>query len=236
MNNKQKYHLISIFLLFISAIHLFFYMQHGTLLCKGINSCWFVIQGGLSLVFAQKSKISIDKHIVCMVLGLFLGMCADVLLSIWFMAGLIVFAFGHVLYIIAFGSLEPFHKRDLWVALPVLCISEYLALISPFVQVNDLSMKIMVGGYAAIISLMVGKAISNFIVVRSLPRTLVLVGVIMFWFSDVVLVINMFGSDYLLPGWLCGVTYWPGQNILAYSLFHHVSTPIPSTVSRHISE
>jgi uncharacterized membrane protein YhhN len=225
-NAKKTFHLVSILLLVCAMVNLLIYLRHGSLLCKGITSTWFFLQGCVSLIYAKISEGKAYRYMVCMVLGLLSGVCADVLLGLRFLVGVVAFAIGHIMYLIAFHILEAFRKPDLWCILPFAVFSGYMVLFSPFIRLDDPSMKIILVGYALIISAMVGKAISNFLVQKSLSGLLVLVGAIMFWFSDFVLAVNIFGTGFSGDSILCGITYWPGQNLLAYSLFHHVSAKI----------
>jgi len=222
-NAKKVFHIISILLLAGAMANLVYYYFHGSLLWKGITSSWFVVHGIVCLIYAGVSGCKPDRYLLCMVLGLFFGMCADVLLGIWFLVGVVVFALGHVMYLVAICLLEKLRRQDLWFVLPFIVISEYMVLFSPFLQLEDPAMKIMLVGYGLVISCMVGKAISNYFARRSLSRLLVLIGAVMFWFSDLVLAVDMFGAGFPLDDILCGFTYWPGQSILAYSLFHYVS-------------
>ncbi|MBP3704071.1 MAG: hypothetical protein J6I98_00930, partial [Clostridia bacterium] len=75
-------------------------------------------------------------------------------------------------------------------------------------------------GYAVIIAAMVGKALSNLRYGRSLARGLIALGSAMFWFSDLILAIDMFGASSRLTWVLCSYVYWPAQTIMAYALFH----------------
>ena len=77
-------------------------------------------------------------------------------------------------------------------------------------------------GYAIIIAAMLGKALSNYLADKSLTNKLIMIGSAMFWFSDLMLAFNMFGNGGQLAGRLCSFTYWPGQCILAYALYHFV--------------
>ena len=67
---------------------------------------------------------------------------------------------------------------------------------------------------------MVGKAISNFLSLRSAFNLLVLIGSVLFWFSDVMLGIDMFGVSGRLVWILCSYTYWPAQNIMAHAMYY----------------
>lgn len=45
----------------------------------------------------------------------------------------------------------------------------------------------------------------------------------MFWFSDLMLAIDMFGKSSRLVWILCSYSYWPAQNLLAHALYHFVN-------------
>ena len=44
----------------------------------------------------------------------------------------------------------------------------------------------------------------------------------MFYFSDVMLALRMFGGAPLLADRLCLFTYFPGQAVLAHAVFYYV--------------
>ena len=79
----------------------------------------------------------------------------------------------------------------------------------------------MLAGYAVIIGCMLGKATANLPRHRTAFGWLILVGSVLFWFSDLMLAANMFGNGGRLAGRICCYTYWPAQNILAYALLHY---------------
>ena len=69
---------------------------------------------------------------------------------------------------------------------------------------------------------MVGKAISNLLEEKNATNITIVVGSILFIISDLMLMLDKFGS---IPGtnYLCLGTYYPGQFILAFSLFKHAT-------------
>ena len=72
--------------------------------------------------------------------------------------------------------------------------------------------------YALIISLMVGKAISNFVKERTVLTATVLVGsILFFFFSDLMLVFDWFMGIGRIAALLCMSTYSPAECILAFS-------------------
>ena len=95
----------------------------GGLWLKGVTSSWFVLLGAVNLWCARKLEWKRLRFFLLMEAGLFCGMCADVLLGVVFFAGIGVFALGHVLYLVAFYTLEKFSRRDLWIIAPLAAIS-----------------------------------------------------------------------------------------------------------------
>lgn len=195
----------------------------GGLWLKGVTSAWFAALGGLNLVYARKKMGKLPRFLVLIELGLVFGMCADVLLGIHFIAGILFFAFGHVLYLMAFYTLEKFRRKDLYFIVPLAILSLLIVTATPYIQVDDPFLEKLLMAYAVIIAGMLGKALSNFHAGRSVSRMLLLLGSAMFWFSDVMLAIDMFGTASRLTWILCSYTYWPAQNILAFSLFHYIN-------------
>ena len=109
------------------------------------------------------------------------------------------------------------------IILPIAAASVYIVTGTPYIQIRDPLLKKLLLAYAVIIACMLGKAVSNLTLRRSVSRWLVMLGSIMFWFSDLMLAIDMFGEGNRLTWILCSYMYWPAQNILAFSLFHFVN-------------
>lgn len=213
---------VNILLLICAAICLVCYDIFGGLWLKGVTSGWFVLLGCVNLVAARNLEWKQLRFIGLMVAGLFCGMCADVLLGVAFFAGVGVFALGHVLYFIAFCTLEKFCLRDLKIMIPLALLSIFLVTGTPWITVTDPLLQKLIPVYAVIISMMLGKAIGNLILRPSLFRWLLAIGSFLFWFSDLILAVDMFGQSSRLTWILCSYAYWPAQNILAHALYHAV--------------
>lgn len=226
MNFKNRSARILNFLLLILAMAcLFYYDFRGGLMLKGITSSWFALLGVVNLVYARRAASEKARFVWLFVIGLVLSMAADVLLGIHFMAGTALFAAGHLFYFAAYCILERFHAGDLLPIAAVSAISLFCALGTPFIQVDDPALKPLLIGYALIISCMLGKAIGNLLTRQSRTRWLLAIGSVLFWFSDLMLALNLFGSGGHLAGTLCMYTYWPGQYLLAHTLYHFVKDP-----------
>lgn len=212
---------INIILLLCALACLVCYDIFGGLWLKGLTSAWFVALGAVNLLYARKQNVKLSRFMILIGLGLVCGMCADVLLGVQFILGILFFALGHVLYLLAFYSLEKFRRKDLLIILPIAAVSLFIVTGTPYIQIEDPLLKKLLLGYAVIIACMLGKAISN--VNAAASRKLLLLGSAMFWFSDVMLAIDMFGQASRLTWILCSYNYWPAQNILAFSLFYFIN-------------
>ena len=213
-------------LLVCAALCLVAYDIFGGLWLKGVTSSWFVLLGAVNLHYERKQTGRTFRSSFLLWLGLFSGMCADVLLGIEFYLGVAVFALGHVCYLMAFCQLERLTWRDLIPILPMAVLSIFFVTGTPFIQIDDPFMRRLLMGYALIIACLLGKAISNLARCATPFRKLLLLGAVLFWFSDLVLAVDMFGTSSRLTWILCSYTYWPAQNLLAHSLFHHTNEQI----------
>ena len=211
---------INVILLMCAGASLLCYGLFGSLWIKGLTSGWFVALGGVNLWAFRKLEWHQFRFFLLMAAGLLGGMCADVLLGVEFSAGVAVFALGHGLYLAAFCMLERFRFRDLAFIAPMAALSLFFLVASPWITVDDPAMKRMLTGYALVISAMVGKAVSNLVRCPCLYRWLLAVGSMMFWFSDLMLAIDMFGQPSRLTWILCSYSYLPAQNIIAHGLYH----------------
>ena len=92
--------------------------------------------------------------------------------------------------------------------------------LTPFLDFGSSFMKSICSVYALIISMMVGKAVSNFLEDKNTSNKMIVIGSILFFVSDMMLMLDKFGS---VPGtsYLCLGTYYPAQFVLAYSMFKY---------------
>lgn len=218
--NRNKVFILNIIFLICALSCLVCYDIFGGLWLKGVTSGWFVLLGFINVLYVWNKKKEKRSFVFLIELGLFFGMCADILLGVQFIFGILFFAAGHVVYLAAFFILEKFQKRDIWITLPFAVLSLYIVTGTSFIQIEDPLLEKMLLGYACIIACMLGKAVSNLISEKSKCRWLIFAGSLMFWFSDIVLAIDMFGESSRLTWILCSYVYWPAQNIMAHSMFY----------------
>ena len=217
---QQTIKKVNIILMICAMACLVYYDIAGGLWLKGVTSSWFVVLGGVNLWAARGLDRKQLRFFLLMAAGLVCGMCADVLLGLVFFVGVGIFALGHIFYLAAFYSLEKFHLRDLRFILPLAAVSLFAVVGTPWISVTDPFLRNLLLGYAVIIAAMLGKAWSNLCREPSVYRRILAVGSVLFWFSDLMLAIDMFGQPSRLVWILCSYSYWPAQSMLAHSLFY----------------
>ncbi len=173
-----------------------------------VNALYVLIRGGKRL-FA-----------VVMAAGLYLAMQADIVINGHFVRGASLFAAGHLCYLAAYCLLvRPRWKDLIWVFLLLIPSAMYLILDRKLVFIPS-TLRWVCVGYAAVISMMTGKAFSNFLREKSWLTGVLLVGSVLFFFSDLMLLLDMFRGYGKLFGILCMSTYYPAELLLAHGIFH----------------
>lgn len=181
----------------------------------------FVVIGFINLMYCIKSKTNL-KFPIWMIVGLICAMVGDVLIILNFYLGVSAFAVGHIFYFISYCMLEKINSRDLLCGIIISAIALSVILFTPFLNFRDALMQGVCCAYAIIISFMVGKAISNLLKGNSLINIIIVIGSILFFISDFMLMLELFGN---ISGaiYLCLGTYYPAQFLLAFSLFFYAS-------------
>lgn len=184
---------------------------------KTIASVLFVIMGVFNFIYCLKKGINL-KYSLILCTGLIFACIGDILLIDYFILGAAFFAIGHIFYFIAFCFFQKFQWFDIFIGLVIyLCIT-FLFELYPF---DFEGLKVLIMIYALIISLMLGKSISNIIRDREnkLINIVILLGASLFFFSDAMLLFYVFGNAPLVFDYLCIGTYYPAQILLAFSIF-----------------
>ena len=80
-------------------------------------------------------------------------------------------------------------------------------------------MQVLVMVYAFVISLMLAKAIGNFITRKTLATLALMIGAFLFFFSDLMLLFYVFStSGAIVFDYLCLASYYPAEILLALSI------------------
>lgn len=209
---------LAVMAIFISVEHKEKYVP--AVLLKGIASLCFVALGYLG------SKLCDDALFAKRILtGLILGLIADILLNLRFvfkkgkpvfLVGILVFLSGHILYLLA---LIP-HCPRLPLCIGIGVVLTALTMVWIFKQIEAAkAFKIFGVFYIGAIMIMTVVAIGVEIASPS-PRALVYaVGAVSFLISDIVLILNTFGSETKFSLRITNLSlYYVGQLLIALCL------------------
>lgn len=221
---KKTFYIINAILIAAILASGICYDRFGGLWLKGLTSAGFVVLGALNLIYALKSGSNDKKFSIFMVVGLALGMVADIVLNLkgLFIAGAAIFAVGHVFYVVAYCMLVKFRWTDLIACAIIFIPAALFITLAPIFDFGGILMEIVCVVYALIISLMAGKAISNLIRERNFVNLLIVIGSVLFVFSDMMLLLGVFGNNmpFATLDSLCILTYYPAQCLLAHAIMH----------------
>lgn len=195
------------------------YLQTGALLAKGLTSAAFVLMGVTNLIYLICQKHRDYRFPATMLVGLGFAMLGDIVLNLHFIAGAVLFALGHVCFFVAYCLAQPFHWTDLIYGAVILVPAGLFILLAPMFDFGGVLMQVVCVVYATIISLMVGKAIANLVRAKDTQSLLVMMGSILFLFSDLMLLINVFSAAPRIFDVLCLATYYPAEAILAFTIW-----------------
>lgn len=198
------------------------YIVADGIVLKSIASAVFVLVGIVNLVYAVRKKAPL-KFPIAMMIGLVFAMLGDIILEIEFIIGAVLFAVGHIFFFVSYCFLVRFNYKDLIYGAIIFVPSLLFIVLAPIFEFDGALMEIVCVVYALIICLMVGKAISNVVKNKNVTTIIILIGSIMFFLSDLMLLLNVFAG---LPvvGIICLVLYYPAEFLLAYSIYSHANT------------
>lgn len=207
-------------LLLMAAVFVgnYFYFTVGGLTIKSVCSAGFALIGLVNLVYTARSKGDL-KFAVPMSVGLLLAMLGDIVISDDFILGAVLFAGGHVCYYAAQCVFMKVKKQDLLVSALLFAGAGAFLLLCPLLSFPDGTIQAMCLGYALIISLMAGKAVSDFLREKNLLTAVLAAGCVLFFFSDLMLVFDWFMDAGRIAGVLCMSTYYPAECLLAVSVY-----------------
>ena len=216
---KKTFNILNLFLIIAVLVCDVCYIVFGGLWLKGLTSFLFVVIGITNLIFVFANKIEGQKKFaVIMLIGLIFAMVGDVVINIVFVEGAALFAVGHVFYFVAYCVLEKFSIKDLIIASVIFVLSAAVILFVPIFDFGGMFMQIVCLAYALIISCMLGKAISNLTKKINALNILLVVGSVLFFLSDLMLLFDVFSNVGLWAIVLCLATYYPAQCFLAYAI------------------
>ncbi|MBQ2826870.1 MAG: lysoplasmalogenase [Clostridia bacterium] len=221
MNKTSQKTVLSVNIIIIALVFVlnYFYQASGfdfTLKC--ICSGGFALLGLINLGYGVTAKRGRLSFFVCMATGLLLAMLGDVLIKFDFITGAVTFAIGHIFFIAAYCFLWGIEKLDV-IYSGALFIGTFIFLeFCPLLSFSSPAFKWVCIAYALIISVMLGKAAGNFTRTRTALTLSIAIASALFFFSDLMLVLDRFIGLWDWTANACMGTYYPALCLLAFSM------------------
>lgn len=191
---------------------------------KTIGSVLFVAQCLTNIVLG-KLLYNKEKNIFVWVLLLaqIFACAGDIVLEINFANGAIVFGVGHILFLVAFYVLNKFNWKDIPFILGLVII--VILVLTLYPNFDFKGMKAVIYAYGAIISIMLGKAMSNCLTSSNKKLNyVILLGALLFYLSDLFLLFYKFAGIDGFTRFFCLHLYYPANCILAFCAFLSINT------------
>lgn len=206
---------INVFLFMTLLVGTVVYQIVGGKTVQLSTSSMFVLMGVVNLIFAVKHRKKNLKFYISMAMALALCMLGDAMLRIDFVLGAATFATGHLGFLISYYFLQKAKKWDFIIGGILFGLVGSFIGFCPLLVFSDAYMKWVSLAYAFIISMMVGKAVSNYMSDKKKSRLFMAIGSGMFFFSDFMLLCNWFMETGSITRKLCMMTYFPALGVIA---------------------
>lgn len=215
---KKTFNILNAVLILLVLVGDVLYLTIGGLAIKSVTSAGFVLIGIVNLVYIILNKQIDLKFPIIMLLGLVFAMLGDIILEIEFIVGAALFAIGHVFFFVSYCFISKFKWIDLAYGAIIFVPAVLFITLAPIFDFGGILMELVCVIYAVIISCMVGKAVSNLIKERSILNIIIAIGSFLFFFSDLMLLLNVFANLPKVVDILCLVTYYPAECMLGYAI------------------
>ena len=171
----------------------------------------------ISIKIYKKRKL-LPNILIC--IGVVIGAIADIMMNINFVAGGVLFALGHILYLIALYQISKFKLKELFIIVLAVIISIVIIFV-PYVDFGDFAILIVL--YAIILSLMFAKCINAYLfnAKKSPLYAILAIAGFLFYLSDMMLLFGYFkssGADSIIFDKICLMLYYPAQIMFAVSI------------------
>lgn len=197
----------------------YFYQANGfDFALKCICSGGFALLGLLNLGYALSTRQPQKRFYFAMALGLLLAMSGDVIIGYSFIFGAAVFALGHICFAVAYCMMQKVRILDLAIGGTLFAGATAFLLFCPLLSFDVPVFRTVCIVYALIISAMLGKAIGNVIRKRTRLYGVIALASALFFFSDLMLVLDWFIGLWDWTSEACMGTYYPALCLLAVSM------------------
>ena len=218
MKNKKLLLINLSVIALISVLNVFYQLNNFSFVLKCVCSALFATLGVINLVWAQKKKAEDIAFYRLQSAALILAMLGDILIGVNFILGAATFALGHIVFIMSYSTITKFRAKDLLIGIVLFIPAGSFVLFYPRFDFGGQVLRIVCVLYALIISMMLAKAIGNYLKSRNKVNTCVLFGSILFFISDIMLALNRFASVGKWASHACMGTYYPALCLLALAM------------------
>ena len=223
LKNKQIFIINIIYLVLILVFDVLLLTIGYPYVFKILASAMFVLCGLTNLIYIAKCGIAERQKLYkyLMFIGLVFAFLGDVFLieDSTFIPGAVLFAVGHVFFFASYCLLYKINWRDVLISLAIFSVALIIILVPPIFDFRGMLPVIIV--YAFIISIMLGKAVSNAFQRDYRAENLwIMIGSLLFFLSDAMLLFSMFTDISGVFHTLCLVMYYPAEFLLASSIYY----------------
>lgn len=208
----------ALFVAVILALNYLYQSQGFDFTLKCICSGLFALLGVIDLVYALVTKRKKPAFYITMSLGLILAFLGDCLINRDFIIGAAAFALGHIFFVVAYCILQRVRALDFAISGGIFLASAAFLLFCPLLEFGQPLFQGVCLVYALIISSMLGKAIGNLVRTPCLYTVTLAVAGGLFFFSDLMLVLDWFIGLWSWTDHACMGTYYPALCLLAVSM------------------
>jgi hypothetical protein len=201
------------------VLNVFYWRSGFAFPLKCACSAGFATLAVVNAVFAVALKRPNLRFYVAAVCGLLCAALGDVLIGFDFIAGAAAFGVGHLALIVAFSFLKGFRRLDAVLSVAIFLFAAAFLNFFPGIAFATPFLKSVCVGYAAVISAMLGKAVGNFAASPTIANGAFASGAFLFFFSDMMLALNVFVGRWSWCDAACLATYFPAVYLLAFSLY-----------------
>ncbi len=221
--SQKRFFLLNLLMMALVFIGNYYYIPLGGWHLKVLCSAGFALMGVVNLVYSVCRGFHGRGFQWLMAAGLIFSLLADATIEADFIVGVLLFGAAHVAYVAAHCRLMPIRKKDIHISWLIFTGALVFLLLCPWLELPDHAMRSVCLLYGALLSLMLGKAITGFVRKPSLLTGVLAVGSGLFFFSDAMLVLEWFIDQWSITGTLCMATYYPGQCLLALAILLQVN-------------
>ncbi len=218
MKNKALFITNIIVIVAVLVLNYFYQSNNFNFTLKCICSGGFAALGILNFCYMLKTKQKNIPFHLTLCLGIFFAMLGDIMIKFSFVAGAAVFAVGHIFFFVAYCFLQKIRKADIIIGGSVFTAGTIFLILCPLLKFDPSFFRIVCIVYALIISMMLGKAIGNFLRERNLFTFLLAIASFLFFFSDLMLVFDWFIGLWSWTDHACMGTYYPSLCISAFAM------------------